>query len=60
MILLCSLIETDILVAAILISFGCILGKTSPVQLVIVAFLEVPIYLLNAHIGDKMSVSVRL
>lgn len=51
-----SLIETDILVAAILISFGCILGKTSPVQLVIVAFLEVPIYLLNAHIGDKMSV----
>ncbi|CAH1390428.1 unnamed protein product [Nezara viridula] len=52
-----SLIETDILVAAVLISFGCILGKTSPIQMVLVAFLEVPVYLLNAHIGDKISVS---
>ncbi|XP_014273733.1 ammonium transporter Rh type C-like 2 [Halyomorpha halys] len=51
-----SLIETDISVAAVLISFGCILGKTTPAQLVLMALLEVPIYLLNEYIGDKMSV----
>lgn len=45
--LYCRLLGADICAAAILISFGAVLGKTSPLQLFVMAFLEVLFYSLN-------------
>ncbi|KAM9475353.1 solute carrier family 12 member 5b isoform 3-T3 [Clarias gariepinus] len=39
-----NLINAEFACAAVLISFGAVLGKTSPVQLLIMAMLEVPIF----------------
>ena len=41
----------DFTSAVVLISFGAVLGKTSPVQLIIMAFFEVICALINEHIG---------
>ncbi|GBL73139.1 Ammonium transporter Rh type B [Araneus ventricosus] len=37
--------------ATVLISFGALLGKTSPLQLVIMAILEITIFACNEHLG---------
>jgi len=47
----CSLLTADFAAAAVLISFGALLGKTSPLQLLIMAFIEIMIFSLNEWIG---------
>ena len=39
-----SITGADFAAAAVLISFGAVLGKTSPLQLLIMVFLEVFVY----------------
>uniref|UniRef100_A0A668AG33 Ammonium transporter AmtB-like domain-containing protein n=1 Tax=Myripristis murdjan TaxID=586833 RepID=A0A668AG33_9TELE len=39
-----NLLNAEFACAVVLISFGAVLGKTSPVQLLVMAFLEVPIF----------------
>jgi ammonium transporter Rh len=46
-----SLLVSDFCAAAVLISFGAVLGKTSLIQLVIMAFFEVIFQSINEHIG---------
>ncbi|XP_043196180.1 ammonium transporter Rh type A-like [Amphibalanus amphitrite] len=48
-----SLLGADFTAAAVLISFGVVLGKTSPSQLIVMALLEVPIFVINEVIGRK-------
>ncbi|XP_067840575.1 ammonium transporter Rh type A-like [Heptranchias perlo] len=45
-----SLINADFSTATVLISFGAILGKTSPVQLLIMTLLEITIFAVNEHL----------
>ncbi|XP_067880484.1 ammonium transporter Rh type A-like isoform X2 [Heterodontus francisci] len=45
-----SLINADFSAATVLISFGAVLGKTSPVQLLILTLLEVTIFACNEHV----------
>ena len=49
-----SLINADFAAATVLISFGAVLGKASPLQLLLMSFLEVPIFLLNEAIGAEI------
>uniref|UniRef100_A0A4W4EW70 Ammonium transporter Rh type A n=1 Tax=Electrophorus electricus TaxID=8005 RepID=A0A4W4EW70_ELEEL len=44
------MINADFSTATVLISFGAVLGKTSPVQLLIMALLEITIFSLNEHV----------
>lgn len=46
-----SLITADFGAAAVLISFGAVIGKTSPLQLVIMAILEICVYAVNEYIA---------
>jgi len=46
-----NLLTSDFTSAAVLISFGAVLGKTSPLQLLIMAFLEVVFFSCNEYIG---------
>lgn len=48
-----SLIEAEYTGAVILISFGALLGKTSPLQLLVMALIEVVISVCNEHLGVK-------
>lgn len=43
--------EADFAVATVLISFGAVLGKTSPVQLIIMATLEIVFYNISIYVG---------
>lgn len=52
-----TLIEGDFAAATILISFGVLLGKTSPCQLLALVMLEVPIYALNLALCTHLGVS---
>ncbi|GCB73817.1 hypothetical protein scyTo_0002899, partial [Scyliorhinus torazame] len=45
-----SLINADFSTATVLISFGAILGKTSPIQLLIMTLLEITIFACNEHL----------
>ncbi|MCJ8743831.1 hypothetical protein PDJAM_G00098840 [Pangasius djambal] len=45
-----SMINADFSTATVLISFGAVLGKTSPVQLLIMTLLEITTFCLNEHI----------
>ncbi|XP_038065645.1 ammonium transporter Rh type B-like isoform X2 [Patiria miniata] len=49
-----SMIVADFTAAVVLISFGAVLGKTSPVQLIMMAFFEVIFAVLNEHIGVEV------
>lgn len=44
-----SLIKADFATGAVLISFGAVLGKTSPMQMLLVATLELVLYALNEN-----------
>jgi len=46
-----TLLSADFAVAAVLISFGVVLGTTSPVQLVIMAGIEIVLFNINEVIG---------
>ncbi|XP_032068378.1 ammonium transporter Rh type A [Thamnophis elegans] len=45
-----SMINADFSTAAVLISFGAILGKTSPVQMLILTIFEITIFVCNEHL----------
>lgn len=45
-----SMINADFCAGAVLISFGAILGKTGPVQLLLMALLEVVLFGLNEFV----------
>uniref|UniRef100_A0AAY4ESC4 Ammonium transporter Rh type A n=1 Tax=Denticeps clupeoides TaxID=299321 RepID=A0AAY4ESC4_9TELE len=45
-----SMINADFSTATVLISFGAVLGKTSPVQLLIMTLLEITVFCINEHI----------
>lgn len=49
----CSLILADFTAAAVLISFGAVLGKTSPLQLLFMAFIEVVVFAINEYIAAE-------
>ncbi|CAF3343442.1 unnamed protein product [Rotaria socialis] len=46
-----SLITSDYVAASILISMGAVLGKVNPFQLILMAFCEVPVQVVNEWIG---------
>lgn len=45
------MLTADFAAATILISFGAVLGKTGPLQLLIMAFIEIVLAQVNEHIG---------
>uniref|UniRef100_A0AAQ5XLH6 Ammonium transporter Rh type A n=1 Tax=Amphiprion ocellaris TaxID=80972 RepID=A0AAQ5XLH6_AMPOC len=45
-----KIINADFSTATVLISFGAVLGKTSPVQLLIMTILEITIFSINEHL----------
>ncbi len=45
------IIVADFVAAAILISFGAVLGKTNPTQLIVMAFIEVLLQSANEFLG---------
>ncbi|KAG6934173.1 Rh-associated glycoprotein [Chelydra serpentina] len=45
-----SMINADFSTATVLISFGAVLGKTSPVQMLIMTILEITIFSCNEHL----------
>ncbi|XP_062406204.1 ammonium transporter Rh type A [Sardina pilchardus] len=45
-----NMINADFSTATVLISFGAVLGKTSPVQLLLMTFLEITTFAINEHI----------
>uniref|UniRef100_A0A665WFN7 Ammonium transporter Rh type A n=1 Tax=Echeneis naucrates TaxID=173247 RepID=A0A665WFN7_ECHNA len=45
-----EMINADFSTATVLISFGAVLGKTSPVQLLIMTILEITIFSINEHL----------
>ncbi|XP_031600599.2 ammonium transporter Rh type A [Oreochromis aureus] len=45
-----KIINADFSTATVLISFGAVLGKTSPVQLLIMTILEITIFSVNEHL----------
>lgn len=46
--------EADFAVATVLISFGAVLGKASPIQLLLMATLEVVFYNISLWIGISL------
>jgi ammonium transporter Rh len=49
-----TLIKADFAAGAVLITFGAVLGKTNPVQMLLVALFEIIVYTLNEEIGAVM------
>lgn len=53
-----SLINADFCVASVCVAFGAVLGKVSPVQLLIMTFFQVTLYTINEFILlNKLEVS---
>lgn len=53
------MINADFSTATVLISFGAVLGKTSPVQLLIMTLLEITIFSINEHlVAEILEVSL--
>ena len=52
-----TLINGDFAASTVLITFGALLGKTSPFQMIWIAILEPIFYSLNEEIGVKMGIS---
>merc|ERR1719315_966140 len=48
-----SMISADFATAAVLISFGVVLGITSPLQLILMTVIETVIFVVNEVIGRK-------
>ncbi len=47
----CSLLEGGLAAAAVLISFGALLGKLNPFQLLVMAVVESAVFVLVSHVG---------
>ena len=55
---LISLLNADFASASVLISFGAVLGVTTPLQLIVMAICEIAIFATNEWLGlDKLEVS---
>jgi len=52
-----SLIKADFSAAAVLITYGAVLGKVSPLQLCVITFLEVIFFSLNEAIGIEFKIA---
>jgi ammonium transporter Rh len=52
-----TLINADFAAGAVLITFGALLGKTTPLQMMLLAMIEPIFYSLNEEIGIKLKVS---
>ena len=52
--LLCRLLTADFASAAVLISFGVVLGKASPFQLVLMALIEIVLFVANEVLGRNV------
>ncbi len=48
-----ALAAGDVATAAVLISFGAVLGRTTPLQLLIMAFIELILYAVNQYIVEQ-------
>lgn len=46
-----SMLNADFASASVLISFGAVLGVTTPLQLIIMALCEIAIFASNEHLG---------
>ncbi|XP_071547960.1 ammonium transporter Rh type B-like isoform X2 [Panulirus ornatus] len=46
-----SLLGADFTAATVLISFGAVLGKTTPTQLILMTMIEIPLFAINEVIG---------
>ena len=44
---------SDFAAAAVLISFGAVIGVTSPLQLIVMSLIEIVLFLVNEVIGRK-------
>ena len=47
----CSVMMGCFAAGAVLVSFGVVIGKVSPLQLLALTMIEVPVYFANMHIG---------
>ena len=45
------MLTADFASAAVLITFGALLGKTSPLQMVVIAIIEIILFAVNEYIG---------
>ena len=53
------MLVSDFAAAAVLISFGVVIGKTSPLQLIVMTLIEIVFYVVNEVIGrNVLGVSV--
>lgn len=56
-----SMINADFSTVAVLISFGAVLGKTSPIQMLIMTILEITVFAANEYlVFEIFLVSVQL
>ncbi|RUS81585.1 hypothetical protein EGW08_010659, partial [Elysia chlorotica] len=49
-----SMLTADFASAAVLITFGALLGKTSPLQMVIITLVEIVVFAVNEYIGVEV------
>ena len=48
------MLVSDFAAAAVLISFGVVIGKTSPLQLIVMTLIEIVFYVVNEVIGRNI------
>ena len=48
------MLTADFAAAAVLITFGAVLGKTSPLQMIFISFLEIIFFSVNEYIGVQI------